>query len=148
MCPTDMTSTLLQSCSWLLFPFARDLSAFSHNLTKFHFFKLQLHATADEMLLLSIALQSLGGFLFLTIAQLLWTYIKSPLKNIPGPFFAKFTNLWRFFDTYGGRPELTQRILHEKYGSVVRLGPNVVSISDPKIMRIIYNTRGDYLKVC
>ena len=102
----------------------------------------------DGMSLLSLAVQGLGVLSLLTIAHLLWTYIKSPIKHIPGPFFAKFTNLWRFFDTYGGRAELTHRILHEKYGSVVRLGPNVVSISDPKLLRTIYNTRGDYLKVC
>ncbi|TVY40803.1 Cytochrome P450 monooxygenase [Lachnellula occidentalis] len=98
------------------------------------------------MSLLLVALQSLGGLLLLAIIQLLWTYFTTPLKNIPGPFFAKFTNLWRFFDTYGGRPELTHQLLHKKHGSVVRLGPNVVSISDPKYLRVIYNTRGDYLK--
>lgn len=100
------------------------------------------------MSLLLVVLQSLGGLLLLTIIQLLWTYFTTPLKDIPGPFFAKFTNLWRFFDTYGGRSELTHQLLHKKHGSVVRLGPNVVSISDPKYLRVIYNTRGDYLKVC
>ncbi|TVY88026.1 Cytochrome P450 monooxygenase [Lachnellula willkommii] len=98
------------------------------------------------MSLLLVVLQSLGGLLLLTTIQLLWTYFSTPLKDIPGPFFAKFTNLWRFFDTYGGRPELTHQLLHKKHGSVVRLGPNVVSISDPKYLRVIYNTRGDYLK--
>ncbi|TVY35130.1 Cytochrome P450 monooxygenase [Lachnellula subtilissima] len=98
------------------------------------------------MSLLLIALQSLGGLLLLVIIQLSWTYFTNPLKSIPGPFFAKFTNFWRFFDTYGGRPELTHQLLHKKHGTVVRLGPNVVSISDPKYLRVIYNTRGDYLK--
>lgn len=97
--------------------------------------------------MLSIVLQGLGSVLLLTILHLSWTYFTSPIKNVPGPFLAKFTNLWRFFDTYGGRPELTQQILHEKYGSVVRLGPDVVSISDPKLLRTIYNTKGNYLKV-
>lgn len=78
--------------------------------------------------------------------QSLWAYFHSPLKNFPGPFAAKFTNLWRFFDTYGGRPELTQRLLHEKYGSAVRIGPNTISLSDPKLIRTLYNTRGDFLK--
>lgn len=31
------------------------------------------------------------------------------------------TNLWRLFDVWGGRFELTQKLLHEKYGPVVRL---------------------------
>ncbi|TVY71200.1 Cytochrome P450 monooxygenase andK [Lachnellula suecica] len=95
---------------------------------------------------LSILLQSLGTVLTLVITQLLWTYFRSPIKNIPGPFLAKFTNLWRLFDTYGGRAELTHQTVHEKYGFAVRLGPNIVSLNDPKLLKIIYNTRGDYLK--
>lgn len=91
-------------------------------------------------------LKIIGCLLLIISAQFLWTYIKSPIKNIPGPFFAKFTHLWRFFDVYGGRPELTHQILHEKYGHAVQLAPNVVSISDPKLLRTVYNTRGDFLK--
>lgn len=41
----------------------------------------------------------------------------------------------------------TQRFLHNKYGSAVQLGPNLVSLSDPNLLRVLYNTRGDYLKV-
>ncbi|KUJ11447.1 cytochrome P450 [Mollisia scopiformis] len=98
------------------------------------------------MFLVSVFLQSLGSTLLLTLVYSVWIYFTSPIKSIPGPFFAKFTNLWRFFDTYGGRPELTQQMLHEKYGNAVRLGPNIVSISDPKLLRTLYNTRGDFLK--
>jgi len=99
------------------------------------------------MALLSLFLQSLSSLLLITLFTLTWEYIKSPLKSIPGPFFAKFTNLWRFFDTYAGRPELTQRILHERYGPAVRLGPNVVSLNDPSLVRTIYNTKADFVKV-
>lgn len=97
----------------------------------------------------------LGSFLqalaFATISlcfYFVWVLVSSPIKDIPGPLAAKCTNLWRFFDTYGGRCELTHRLLHEKYGSAVRIGPNVVSLSDPKLLRTIYNTRGEFLKVC
>ena len=135
-----ITTSVLQSSSKFLLLSGRDFYQVSF-LTKPSY-------SADEMLLLLVALQSLGGLLLLAIIQLSWTYFTTPLKSIPGPFFAKFTNLWRFFDTYGGRPELTHQLLHKKHGSAVRLGPNVVSISDPKYLRVIYNTRGDYLKVC
>lgn len=99
------------------------------------------------MYLAGLFLQVFGSIVIIITSNFIWAYIKSPIKNIPGPFFAKFTNLWRFFDTWGGRPDLTQRILHERHGAAVRMGPNMVSLSDPKLLRTIYNVKGNYLKV-
>ncbi|KAH8808618.1 cytochrome P450 [Xylogone sp. PMI_703] len=98
------------------------------------------------MSFLGLFLQCLSSLLIIVLSSLIWGYLKSPLKDIPGPFFAKFTNLWRFFDTYSGRPELTQRILHERYGNAVRLGPNIVSLSDPSLIRTIYSSKGEFIK--
>jgi len=42
----------------------------------------------------------------------------------------------------------TQRALHKKHGSAVQLGPNLVSLSDPNLLQTLYDTRGNYLKVC
>lgn len=97
--------------------------------------------------MLALVIQALLGLTTLFITNLLWSYYNSPLKPIPGPFVAKFTNLWRFFDVWGGRPELTLRKLHQRYGSAVRIGPNIVSLSDPRLIKTIYSTRGEYLKV-
>ncbi|KAI9875760.1 MAG: hypothetical protein M1830_008016, partial [Pleopsidium flavum] len=98
------------------------------------------------MAVLDLLYDALLGLTALLVSSLLWTYYNSPLKDIPGPFFAKFTNLWRFFDVWGGRAELTQRMLHQKHGSAVRLGPNTVSLSDPRLIKTIYPIRGEYLK--
>ena len=37
--------------------------------------------------------------------------------------------------------------LHRKYGSVVRLGPNVLSFSEPEAVKDIYATKKHYMKV-
>lgn len=37
--------------------------------------------------------------------------------------------------------------LHEKYGPVVRIAPNVLSLNFPGSIKIIYNTKGNYRKV-
>ena len=95
----------------------------------------------------SIASQLLTSLIILLISNLAWTYFQSPLKAYPGPLLAKFTNLWRFFDVWGGRPELTQRMLHQKHGSAVQLGPNLISLSDPSLIKTIYNIKGNFLKV-
>ena len=86
--------------------------------------------------------------IFAILLRLLYLAFKPGLRNIPGPFLAKFTNLWRLVDTYKGRHELTLENLHLRYGVAVRIGPNVVSISDPAAIESIYGVKTDFIKVC
>lgn len=37
--------------------------------------------------------------------------------------------------------------LHKKYGPVVRIGPNVLDLDFPELIKTIYNTKGNYRKV-
>ena len=37
--------------------------------------------------------------------------------------------------------------MHEKYGPVVRIGPNVLSLDYPELIPTIYDTKGTYRKV-
>ncbi|KAL6156269.1 hypothetical protein ACJQWK_10062 [Exserohilum turcicum] len=96
--------------------------------------------------LTGLLVKALGlGVVFL-ITQYVFAYLQSPLKSIPGPFLAKFSNIWRFFNHYGQTHIETQRKLHEEHGDIVRLGPNVVSIADASLIKTIYNTRGTFVK--
>lgn len=70
------------------------------------------------------------------------------LNNIPGPWLASFTDLWRLFVVWGRRPELAHIKLHKKYGKVVRLGPRAVSVGDPQAIAIIYGLNAGCTKVC
>lgn len=74
-------------------------------------------------------------------------YLIAPLKDIPGPFLAKFTNLWRVYDYCHLISPETQKKLHAKHGAAVRLGPNLVSLNDPALIPVIYNSRGTFRKV-
>ena len=38
--------------------------------------------------------------------------------------------------------------LHKKYGPVVRIGPNVLDLDIPELIKTIYNIKSEYLKVC
>ena len=78
---------------------------------------------------------------------ILWQIYASPLSKFQGPFFAKFTNIWRLMDVAAGRSELTQKALHKQYGSAVRMGPNLISLSDPALIKKIYTIKGEYIKV-
>ncbi|PYH99651.1 cytochrome P450 pisatin demethylase [Aspergillus ellipticus CBS 707.79] len=61
-----------------------------------------------------------------------------PLARYPGPFWARFTNLWRFITFLGGQHHLTEQLLHNKYGRVVRVAPNWLSFSSLEDYEAIY----------
>ena len=89
---------------------------------------------------------------FCTFFFLFFLYQVSPLfdprlRRIPGPIWAKCSNLWRFIDTWRGSHEVNLLKLHHKYGSAVRIGPNIVSISDPDAIDKIYGVKADFMKV-
>ncbi|KAI1455020.1 cytochrome P450 [Annulohypoxylon moriforme] len=68
------------------------------------------------------------------------------LNKYPGPLLASLTDLWRLWDVYGQRPEITHRKLHAKYGDIVRLGPNTLSFANPKALKSIYGLNKGFVK--
>lgn len=77
----------------------------------------------------------------------LWTYWTSPVRQFPGHWASGFSNLWRLLDVFAQKPHVTHLKLHEKYGSVVRMGPNIVSVSDPVVLKEAFRLRDPWLKV-
>jgi hypothetical protein len=69
------------------------------------------------------------------------------LNRYPGPFLASLTNWWRFFCVLRRRSNFEIRDLHEKYGDVVRLGPDCLSFSSPEAMKAIYGLNNRLAKV-
>ncbi|KAK3897406.1 cytochrome P450 [Staphylotrichum tortipilum] len=62
-----------------------------------------------------------------------------PLAGIPGPFWAKVTDLWHARQMATGvRHKLLYR-LHQKYGPLVRLGPNTVSVDTVEGLNKIFS---------
>ena len=99
------------------------------------------------MALLSWLLEATALGVLLVVGRYVLAYQTSPLKPLPGPFLAKFSNVWRFYNHYRQAHIETQRKLHEKHGDIVRLGPTTVSVADPNLIKTIYNTRGTFVKV-
>lgn len=69
------------------------------------------------------------------------------LAHIPGPFLARFTNLPRFSWVLTYRAHDIHIALHRQYGSIVRFGPNMVSVGDPREIGTIYNFKQPWRKV-
>lgn len=59
-----------------------------------------------------------------------------------------YTNLWRLYNVRTGKYELTMKRLHEKYGPVVRIGPNLLDLDYPELSKVLYGTDGKWRKVC
>ncbi|OAP59435.1 hypothetical protein AYL99_06733 [Fonsecaea erecta] len=61
------------------------------------------------------------------VIRCLYKRYASPLRNVPGPWLASCSRLWKVWSTYNGHTELDHIALHKKYGPVVRTAPNEVS---------------------
>merc|ERR1712054_711507 len=68
------------------------------------------------------------------------------IQDVPGPFLAKFTNLWYLYECRLCRRYMTVHKLHEKYGKLVRVQPNQVSIADPTAIPVVYGHGTGFLK--
>ena len=83
------------------------------------------------------------GLITLQLCRTWWR-----LRQIPGPLPAKITNFQRMGWIGTKRAHLILQDMHEKYGDVVRIGPNMVSFSNPKAIPTVYPMRPGFPKVC
>ncbi|KAI1117112.1 cytochrome P450 [Nemania sp. NC0429] len=66
------------------------------------------------------------------------------LRHIPGPFLASFSYLWIAYSGWCGKQYELHKVLGEKYGPLVRIGPNEVSTDDPETIRRISGAKSLY----
>ena len=87
--------------------------------------------------------------LVLYLANTIRVALRPGLRNLPGPFSARFSRWYRSSLVFGGKAPEEYRKLHEQYGPIVRIGPNHVSFADPVAIPIIYGigTGNRFLKV-
>ncbi|XRM44109.1 hypothetical protein ABZX51_007255 [Aspergillus tubingensis] len=86
-----------------------------------------------------------GGLtLILGLLQLARTWWS--LRHIPGPFLASISNLPRVWWQITGRAHLYHQAAHAKYGDVVRIGPRMVSFSNPEAIPTVYPVRPGFPK--
>ncbi|KAL1954751.1 hypothetical protein VTO42DRAFT_751 [Malbranchea cinnamomea] len=57
------------------------------------------------------------------------------IKDIPGPFVASFSSLWKVYQLWKGHMEEELIKLHQKHGDFVRIAENEVSVSHPDAVR-------------
>lgn len=68
------------------------------------------------------------------------------LKHIPGPFIGRFSNVWLALGARQGQKYAWVDAAHRKYGKVVRVGFNHVSIATPEGLHTVYAHGNGFLK--
>jgi hypothetical protein len=84
---------------------------------------------------------------FVAIVYRIWRALATPLRDIPGPFAARFTRLWYLKNVWRGDFEKVNVRLHDRYGPIVRIAPNEYSIDDSEAIKIIYGHGTGFTKV-
>lgn len=84
------------------------------------------------------------AYVFLTTALVILTrgiysLYFSPLRTIPGPWYAAFSEAWILFHTFRCRKVRAIDDLYKTYGPVVRISPNTVAFLDQQTTRYVYN---------
>jgi hypothetical protein len=69
-----------------------------------------------------------------------------PLAKFPGPLFARTSRIWWSYVSRAGHQHLIMQQLHEKYGGVVRIGPNHLSIRDAAAIPAMFGARSSWPK--
>jgi cytochrome P450 len=81
-----------------------------------------------------------------TLPQSFYHAYATPLRKVPGPWYAKFTHLWLKIQVLGGRRVHYIHTLHQRYGSVVRISPTEIAVADFDSFREIHKIKSGYLK--
>ena len=97
------------------------------------------------MLLLAFLSPSL--LLLLPLILLLWPYLRNrSLRHVPGPPLARLSSWWLLYQARRGRRYLAVDAAHTKYGPLVRIQPNHVSIADLDALPVVYAHSGGWTK--
>jgi benzoate 4-monooxygenase len=80
------------------------------------------------------------------VYQALYPWLFSPLRNIPGPWYAVYTKWWMAYKTFKGIRAVTIHDLHRRYGPWVRIAPEEVSTCDTEAIAPIYGVNSKFVK--
>ena len=72
------------------------------------------------------------------ISVVLFRHFRNPLTAVPGPFLAKWSSLWLVYHIRRGHIHRKMIEVHQKYGKLVRVGPNELSTADIDSLKVIY----------
>ena len=74
-------------------------------------------------------------------------YFQRPdLRRVPGPFLARFSNWWLLLQCRRAERFIAVDEAHKRYGPLVRIQPDHVSVADDEAINTIYGHGNGFLK--
>jgi len=99
------------------------------------------HAGRPPYTAVPLAFTAYGGALILfTLAYRLSPF--HPLAKYPGPVIAKTSKWWGAYINARGETHRCYKQLHDRYGDVVRIGPNELSLRDASLIHSVLGQGG------
>jgi len=98
------------------------------------------------MTYLSALLLAVAAFLVAYLVPIVRTAYFTPLRKVPGPWFAAFSHLRLKAANITGNRVYYVDDLHRKYGPVVRIAPTEVVVNDVSAFREIHRIGGGFNK--
>ncbi|KAK5992623.1 Cytochrome P450 monooxygenase ABA1 [Cladobotryum mycophilum] len=93
---------------------------------------------------LSILTCACAGVVFVFIIRPVYTWYR--LRHIPGPPSAGWSLWWQLSGALGGRYHEELKEAADRYGPLVRIGPNQLLSTDPDVLRHMSSVRSRYSK--
>lgn len=80
------------------------------------------------------------------VTRALYKRYASPLRQYPGPWLASCSRLWKVLSTASTHTHLDHVALHEKYGPIVRIAPDELSLASPEAARTLLSAGKRFYK--
>lgn len=80
------------------------------------------------------------------VTRALYRKYASPLRQFPGPWLASCSRLWKVLSTASTHTHLDHIALHEKYGPIVRIAPDELSLASPEAARTLLSAGKRFYK--
>jgi hypothetical protein len=88
----------------------------------------------------------LSCLVFYIIGVVLYRLTLHPLAKYPGPLLAKITDIHLAYHAWKGDRHLQFYRCHERYGTYVRMGPNLLSVNSNTALKTIYGHKANVRK--
>ena len=83
---------------------------------------------------------------FLLFLYFFSNWYQKGLHRVPGPWINSISTLPRIWSVYCGQHHLDDLRMHAKYGKVVRVAPNLVSVTDTNEINQLYGITTKFIK--
>ncbi|KAL3952158.1 cytochrome P450-like protein [Purpureocillium lilacinum] len=87
-----------------------------------------------------------GGGVVYALGIVVYRIFFHPLAKYPGPLLAKVTDAYQLYHAYKGDRHLEFWRMHQRYGKIVRFGPNSLSFNSNQALKEIYGFRSNVRK--